>query len=333
MNCIPFGSTAAGAMVDQIVLDNGEINVCVLTLGATLQDLRLGSVGPSLTLGSDTLEDYEASGALHYFGAICGPVANRIRDARTTLNGRELTFEPNGAGGHVLHGGAAGLHHKIWQVDAVSDTRVELSTTAVDGEGGFPGNRRWQAIFELGEGAVLTLTLRAHTDAPTLMNLANHSYWNLGREATFHGHQLQIDADRYLPADDDAIATGAIHDVDGDRMDFRQPRALTEADQLDTNFCLSENRAALRKVGSLTGPGGICMEIDTTEPGLQIYDCRHLAAEGVTGHDGRRYGPRGGLAIEAQYWPDAPSHPAFPSIRLDPGQPWEQVTRFRFSQT
>ncbi|SDI32968.1 aldose epimerase family protein [Aliiruegeria lutimaris] len=327
----PFGSLKDGRPVERITLENDAIRASIITLGATLQDLRMAGCDRPLTLGSNTVTDYEDGGDLHYFGAIVGPVANRIYKARTVFDGRELQFDANGLGGHVLHGGAAGLHHKLWQVEEATQTRVLLSATAEDGEGGFPGNRRFEAEFVL-EGAGLTLKLRAETDAPTLMNLANHSYWNLGDKDDFHGHQLQIDADTYLPCDDTDIATGEIRDVAGTEMDFRIARALTSDDVIDNNFCLSEQRVPLRQVGSLTGPDGVRLGIETTEPGLQIYDTRHLPAEGVPGHDGKVYRPRAGVAIEAQFWPDAPTHPTFPAIRMEPGEAWEQTTRFTFSQ-
>lgn len=326
-----FGTTSDGQAVEKITLDNGTLRASILTFGATLQDVRLGGLDRPLTLGSNLLADYEDGGALHYFGAIVGPVANRIHHARCDFDGRELRFDANGLGGHVLHGGNAGIHLKVWTVEAASDTRLLLSCTATDGEGGFPANRRYEAEFSL-ESAALTLKLRAETDAPTLVNLANHSYWNLGETEDFHGHLLEVLAEHVLPCDDTDIATGEIRPVAGTALDFRKPRALTAEDAIDNNFCLATARRALTPAGSLTGPDGVRLGIETTEPGLQIYDTRHLAPEGSLGHGGRIYRPRAGVAIEAQFWPDAPTHAEFPSIRLEPGAAWEQVTRFTFSK-
>ncbi|MDV7143902.1 aldose epimerase family protein [Tropicimonas sp. TH_r6] len=328
----PFGSLKDGRPVERITLSNDQLSASILTLGATLQDLRLAGLERSLTLGSETVADYEPEGGLHYFGAIVGPVANRIYHARCEFDGKTLEFDANGLGGHVLHGGAAGLHHKLWTVEDATETRLLLSCEATDGEGGFPGNRRFEAEFLL-EGAALTLKLRAETDAPTLVNLANHSYWNLGAAEDFHGHVLQIDAEHFLPCDDTDIATGEVVPVDGTAMDFRAPRALTAEDAIDNNFCLSDTRRPLSAAGSLARPDGICLTVETTEPGLQIYDTRHISPEGTLGLDGRIYRPRAGVAIEAQFWPDAPNKPGFPPIRMEPGEDWEQVTRFSFSRS
>lgn len=324
-----FGITRDGQSVARITLDNGALRISVLTYGATLQDVRLPGLAHGLTLGSELLADYEDGGAFKFFGAIAGPVANRLAHGRAPLGEGTLALDTTGPGGHCLHGGPAGLHRKVWQVDAAGDARLLLSTLSADGEGGFPGNRRFEAEFTL-DGPTLTLGLRAETDAPTLVNLANHSYWNLSGGTDFHGHLLQVHADAYLPVDNVALVTGEIRPVDGTPFDFRRPRALTARDALDNNFCLARARGPLRPAARLSAPGGAALELETTEPGLQVYDARHMAPDGVPGQDGRRHGPRCGLALEAQFWPDAPNHPDFPAIRLDPGQGWEQVTRFRF---
>ncbi len=327
-----FGHLKDGRPVERITLANEQMCASILTLGATLQDLRLAGLDRPLTLGSEKIEDYEPEGGLHYFGCIVGPVANRIYHARCPFEGETLEFEPNGFGGHVLHGGAAGIHHKLWTVEEATGTRLLLSCEAADGEGGFPGNRRFEAEFLL-DGAALVLKLRARTDAPTLVNLANHSYWNLGATEDFHGHVLQVDAESYLPCDETSIATGEIRPVAGTMMDFRTPRALTAEDDIDNNFCLSQARRPLSPAGSLTGPDGVRLAVETTEPGFQVYDTRHLPPEGIPGLDGRLYRPRAGVAIEAQFWPDAPNKPDFPQIRLEPGKDWEQVTRFTFTRS
>ncbi|SNT34655.1 aldose epimerase family protein [Tropicimonas sediminicola] len=331
MTRAPFGSTRSGTPVERITLNNGAMRASVLTYGATLQSLYLDGLDRSLTLGSPDLAGY-ASGAFGYFGTIVGPVANRIGGATTRFRGRRLDFEPNDAGVNHLHGGSTGLGGKVWQVEAATDTRLLLSCTAADGEGGLPGNRRFEAEFTLGDGLDLTLALRATSDAATLANLCNHSYWNLSGNPTFDGHTLQVAARAYLPTDATALPTGEVRPVDGTPLDFRAARVLSPADVFDTNLCLAEARRTLAPAATLTAPDGLAMTLETTEPGLQLYDARHMPVSGAEGLDGRPCGPRCGIALEAQGWPDAPNKPGFPSIELEAGETSEQVTRFHFSR-
>lgn len=324
-----FGTTSAGEQVQAHVLQAGSLKVTVLTFGAVLQDVRLDAIAHSLTLGSPDLAAYE--GPFISFGSLMGPVANRITDARARLDGQDLTFERNFLTDHTLHSGACGVHHKVWSVEDAQDDCLVLSVEMPAGEGGFPGNRRLVATYKVSEPAVLDLTLEAQTEAPTLMNTVNHSYWNLDGGPTIDGHRLQVHADRYLPGNKDLFPTGEIAEVDGTRFDFTQMRQITRDDVLDNNYCLSTVREPLRPVLKLVGQTGVTLEIETTEPGLQIYDGKSIAPEGARGHDGKVYGARAGLAIEPQFWPDATSHPAFPSIRLDPGEDWVQRSRFTFS--
>jgi aldose 1-epimerase len=325
-----FGTTAGGTAVKRITLTHGDLTVSVLTFGAVLQDVRLSGVDHSLTLGSPELAAYE--GPFVSFGSVMGPVANRIRGAQATINGALHTFEANIPGGHTLHSGRAGIQHKVWDIAERSATSLTLTTTAADGDGGFPGNRTWHARYDLTAPATLTLTITADTDAPTLINTVNHSYWNLDGAAAHDGHTLQLLARKVLPVDHDFIPTGDIMDVTGTAFDFRTPRPLTPDDVMDNNYCLSDTRRDLAPAAILTGQSGIRLKMATTDPGLQVYDARHIGGEGFAGHDGKFYGPRAGLALEAQFWPNAPHEPGFPSIALAPGVPWKQVTEFAFDR-
>lgn len=312
-----FGITADGRAVDKITLSSGDLTVALLTWGAVVQSVRLAGVGHDLTLGSDRLPDYE--GAMCFHGAVLAPVANRIGHARAKIAGREYAFEANQAG-HCLHAGSTGAHLQVWEVVTADDSAATLALALPDGLGGFPGNRRVEARFSL-TGATLRLELRATTDAPTLWNATNHSYWALDGAAGFAGQGLQIAADRVLDTDADARPTGAILPVAGSAMDFRTPRALTPgAPPLDHNFCLSDAQAPLREVLHLQGRSGVSLRVATTEPGVQIYDARGASQ------------PYDGLAIETQFWPDAPSYPNFPSILLPPDETRVQVTEWRFSK-
>jgi aldose 1-epimerase len=313
-----FGTTADGRAVDKITLAAGDLTVCLLTWGAVVQSVRLAGVGHDLTLGSERLADYQ--GEMRYHGAILAPVANRIGQARAQIGGQEHRFEPN-QGAHCLHSGSTGAHQQIWQLITASDSAATLALDLPDGLGGFPGNRRIEARFSL-TGATLRLELHATTDAETLWNATNHSYWNLDGSPDFTGHSLQIAAEHWLPTDADARPTGEIAPVAGSAMDFRQPRKLTPgAPPLDHNFCLSGGQMPLREVLHLQGKSGVSLRLATTEPGVQIYDSRGAAR------------PYDGLAIETQVWPDAPSYPAFPQISLRPGETRMQITEWRFART
>lgn len=330
VKAVIFGATPDDRPVHKLSIGSDALSVSVLTLGAAIQDVRLADVGHSLTLGFPELGPY--LDPFYHAGTIMGPVANRIGQARAAIEGIDHRFDANFLGAHVLHSGTAATHLKIWKIEAHRSDTLELSICLPDGEGGFPGNRRLMARFAV-DGASLTLTLRAETDQPTLMNLANHSYWNLGPGSTTLGHTLFAAADHYLPSDPETlIPTGEVAPVDGTRFDFRRGRALTSGRDglLDLNLCLSQTRQPLRPVARLVGPTGAAMEMATTEPGLQVFDGHILGAASVVTADGRITEPYAALALEAQFWPDAPNHPAFPSIVLRPETDWTQVTEWRF---
>ncbi|WP_116086112.1 aldose epimerase family protein [Tropicimonas sp. IMCC34011] len=327
----PFGITKDGYGVERLTLQAGPVTAKILTLGGILQDVRLEGVPHSLTLGSEDLAAYDG-GPLAYFGAIAGPVANRLSGGRAEVAGREIELEPFAAGGHSLHSEPHGLHARIWSIEDFGANHVELVTWVGDGEDGLPGNRTFRALWSGSEDGTLTLTVTVETDAPTLMNIAQHSMWNLAGTDTIDGHLLSIAADRVLHIDSAVLPTGAALDVYGWHYDFREPKELGPDDRFDHNWCLSEAREPMREVATLEAPDGPKLTISTTEPGLQVYTADGYEAEGVTGLDGRSYGNRCGIALEPQFWPDAPNHDWFPSIRLDPGEPWTHVTQLSFTR-
>jgi len=320
----PFGRLSDGRAVHAISLAAGDLAVRVLTRGATLRDLRLRGHDRNLTVGDDDLALYEGpDGPLIYHGAIVAPVGNRIRGARAAIDGREHRLEAN-QGPHILHSASVGTQFKVWEVLEERADSVLLAVLMPDGEGGFPGNRRLTARFTILPPATLRLELVAATDAPTLMNPVNHSYWNLDGAPTWEGHSLRVAADAYLPVEADILPTGEVAPVEGTPYDLREGRALRPgAPMLDHNFCTAPARGPLREVLWLTGRSGVAMALATTEPGVQIYDGSQGARPGAVLHEA--------LAIEAQLWPDAPSNPAFPSILLRPGEARRQVTEWRFS--
>jgi len=316
-----FGQTADGRSVRRIRLRAGDLSVCLLTWGAVVQSVRLAGLAHDLTLGSDRLADYE--GEMRYHGAIMAPVANRIGGARAMVGGREHQFEAN-LGQHCLHSGSTGAHLQIWDLVAAQRARATLRLDLPDGLGGFPGNRRVEARFSLRPDR-LSLEIQAQSDAETLWNATNHSYWNLDGGSNFAGHRLQIMAEDWLPTDADDKPTGEIAPVQGSAMDFRAPRILSPGTPpLDHCFCLSRNATTLREVLHLEGASGLKLSVATTETGVQVYDARGARRPGRAAYEG--------IAIETQGWPDAPNQPGFPSIHMAAGLARPQITEWRFSR-
>lgn len=315
-----FGRTAAGAPVQAVTLAAGDLRATVLTYGAILQDVRLAGVGHGLTLGSDWLGDYE--GVMRYHGALIGPVANRIAGAQAVIGGRACRFEANEAG-NTLHSGHAGCHAQIWRIAEQAEDRLVLALDLADGDGGFPGNRWVRAVWQVAAPATLTLSIEVDSDAETLVNFTNHSYWTLDGGSTWAGHRLRVAAEQYLPVDAGLIPTGEIAPVAGTALDLRAGRVIAPGDPaMDTNFCLSSGAVALRDVLWLTGQSGVAMVLATTEPGVQVYDSARTSRPG--------HAPYEGLAFEPQGWPDAPNQPGFPSVALAAGGRRLQQMQWRF---
>lgn len=322
-NITAFGTTASGDPVEAITLRNGDLTAVILTWGAVLQDLRLAGVPYSLTHGSDLLSDYE--GDMRYHGSLIGPVVNRITGARAVIADEAYEFEHSAYGAVTLHCGSNGTHIKLWDIVAADASSVTLAIDLPHGEGGFPGNRQIAVRFWIDAPANLRMEVTGTTDANTILNFANHSYWNLDGTPCWNGHTLQIDAHDYLPATEIFTPTGEVAAVEGTAFDFRTPRVITVNNPaLDNCYCLGTERTALRDVVILTGSSGVQMTLATTEPGLQVYDGRNALRPGKSAYEG--------LAFEPEYWPDATNHAHFPQITLAEGDTYHQLTEWRFAK-
>lgn len=318
-----FGTTKDGQDVHQITISGGDLTVAILTLGATVQSVRLAGVPYNLSLGSEQFEDYAAS--MDYFGAIVGPIANRIGNSRVRLDGMMHELERNENGETHLHSGSDGVHRKNWKVLEQSADRVMLGLRLSDGAAGLPGNRDIRVTYQVSAPATLTMQIDGTTDATTCMNFASHIYWNLDGSETWEGHELRIAADHYLPIDARTCPTGEVVPVAGTQMDFRTSRKLVKgAPALDHNYCLSQEATDLRDVLWLTGASGLQMTLATTEPGMQIHDAAGSHRPGKPVYEG--------IVIEPQHWPDAPNNSGFPSIKVTPDKAYHQVTRWRFER-
>lgn len=317
----PFGTTVDGRAVDKVTISGHGLTVHILTYGAIVQGVFLDGVAYNLTLGSSRVADYE--GEMRYHGAIVGPVANRITGGKITVLGKTHQLTPNLEDGHTLHGGGFNTQSKIWKIDEQSENSAVLSLHMPDGEGGYPADRATRATFEVCAGPALRLTIATTSDAPSVVNMTNHSYWNLDGTDHTRDHTLRIDAAHYLPSDGATFPTGDVAPVDATPYDFRGGKTIDNGSPpLDTTFCVADDRRALTECAWLRGASGISMAVATTEPGIHIYDAA------ATHRPDRP--PCEGFAIEAQGWPDAPTHAHFPDISIGPDAPVTQVTEWRF---
>ena len=280
-----------------------------------------------------------------FFGAVAGRYANRIAKARFTLDGQTYTLAANDGVNH-LHGGKRGWDKVIWQSDPFNDRRgvgVVFSYTSADGEEGYPGRVKATVTYTLTDDNELKVDYAATTDKPTVINLTQHSYFNLngGKTADILDHELTINADRYTPVDAGLIPTGELAPVAGTPFDFRQPHKIGERiaakdEQIqrgrgyDHNFVLNRTGGGLERAAFVyDATSGRTLEVLTTEPGMQFYSGNFLDGT-IAGKGGVRYGQRAGFCLETQHFPDSPNQPAFPSAVLRPEQEYRSSTVFRF---
>ncbi len=313
---------ADGSTVQKVTITNGPSRAQLISYGATLTEFRLDGIPYSLALGSSDPESY--FGEMRYFGAIVGPVANRIAQGQALLDGQSLKLAVN-ENGNALHGGPEGISQKNWQVDELESDRVIFSVQTSDGESGLPGPLEIKVSYSIQNDGALKIEMSAESEKPTFCNPAFHGYWCLNNEG-LGGHKLTIHADHFLPTNEALIPTGEIQSVAGTPYDLRQSKALPAEISLDTNFCL--NGSGLREAARLE-TDELEMIVETDAPGLQVYDAARLDTTPVLGHSGNPYGGHAGIAMEPQVWPDAPNQPNFPSITLRPGERFSQKSFFR----
>lgn len=334
----PFGITADRREVDLWTLRAGRYTAQVLTYGGILRSFTVPAPdGPrDIVLGCETLAQYEAQDK--YLGALVGRVANRIGGAAFDLNGKTYALAVNN-GPNCLHGGIHGFNEAVWDAGEENGTLV-LTHVSPDGEEGFPGRLTAQVTYSLTADGVLTLDYLAASDADTLCNLTNHSYFNLLGHAhgSLEGQQIQVWADFITETDGDSTPTGVLLPVDDTPFDLRRPRdflaglamehpQLTLGNGYDHNFVLSRQPVSpLRLAARVTG-GGLCLECHTTQPGMQFYTANYL--DGTPGKDGAAYGPRSAFCLETQAWPDAIHHARFPAAVLPAGARYRHTTAYR----
>jgi len=340
---IPYGSVG-GKEVFQFILENkNNMTVKIINFGGIITSLlvpdKTGKID-DVVLGFNSLADYLSEHP--YFGALIGRFGNRIAKGRFVLNGKEYQLARNDGENH-LHGGNVGFDRVVWEAEEFRNAEgvgVELRYLAQDGEEGYPGNLNTTVRYLLNNQNELVINYLATTDQPTIINLTQHSYFNLKGEGCddILDHEIMINADHYTAVDDGLIPTGELKPVKNTPFDFTtwQPigariQQLTGTGGYDHNYVL--NRAGTEPTLAASvreSISGRVMTVYTTEPGMQFYTGNSLDGT-LTGKRGVKYGKHSGFCLETQHFPDSPNHPEFPSTVLNPGEVYRQTTIYRFT--
>lgn len=339
-----FGTTPEGHEAFLYSLKGDAIEARITDYGGAITSIvvpdRHGKPG-DVVLGYETLPEYVKNP--RYLGALIGRFANRIAEGRFTLNDVTYQLAQNNGPNH-LHGGIRGFDKVVWQAsETVEDGNavLRLKYFSKDGEEYYPGNLDVEVTYTLTDNRELRIDYRAATDKTTIINLTNHSYFNLAGAGTILNHEINLNADAFTPIGPDLIPTGEIRDVDETPMDFRSRTAigaqidnayeqLSFAQGYDHNFVLNDFTGLLRQAAAVSEPvGGRILEVFTTQPGIQFYSGNFFDGT-ITGKGGVVYEKRSGFCLETQHFPDSPNHPHFPTTVLKPGDVFRQTTIFRF---
>jgi aldose 1-epimerase len=336
-----IGQTREGVEVHQFTLTNARgLRATIMTFGATLAAVetpdRRGH-RENITLFLDTLEDYLAGHPC--FGSICGRYANRIANARFTLDGAEHVLTANIPPNH-LHGGRVGFDKAVWMGEAVRGegfVGAAFTYVSAHGEEGYPGTLTATVVYTLSDENELKMEYTARTDKPTVVNLTNHAYWNLAgaQSGDALGNVLLLNADRYLPTSDALLPLGELRPVQGTPMDFTTPHPIgSRIGQVPGGYdhcyvLVKTPGERLSLAARVAEPkSGRLMEVYTTQPGVQLYTANFL--DGSLQGGGKPYGKHAGFCLETQHFPDSPNHPEFPSTVLRPGETYHEVTIHKF---
>ena len=339
-----------GKPVDMVTLKNNSgMEVQAISYGGIITSLkvpdRTGALG-DVVLGFDQPNQYYADPPPPYFGSIVGRYGNRIANGKFVLDSKPYPLAKNNGPNH-LHGGNKGFDKVLWTIatkETPEGSSAIFTRVSPDGEEGYPGNLTVHVTYTLTDKNELVVDYHATTDKPTVVNLTQHSYFNLSAEGSgdILGHQLMLNADRYTPVDDTLIPTGELVSVAGTPFDFRQPTAigarinqddpqLKNGKGYDHNWVLNRKGTGLEVAARLTDPkSGRTLEIKTTEPGIQFYSGNFLDGT-IKGKSGHVYALRNGLCLETQHFPDSPNKKNFPSTELRPGKQYDSRTVFAFS--
>jgi aldose 1-epimerase len=342
-----WGQTPQGQPVEIYTLANARgMEARIITYGGILVSLKVpdrrGKFA-DVVAGFDSLDGYVGQPPPPFFGALVGRYANRIANATFTLDGVRYTLDKND-GPNSLHGGFHGFDKVVWTAKPIGNNSLQLMYLSKNGEEGYPGNLSVTVIYTLTVNNELRIDYSATTDKDTVLNLTNHSYFNLAGQGVGDvlGHIVTINADRYTPVDKTLIPTGELRPVAGTPFDFRTPHAIGERinaddEQLkygrgyDHNFVLNRKGTSLELAARVVEPkSGRVLEVLTTQPGLQFYTGNQLDGS-IHGKGGAVYRQHAAFCMETQHFPDSPNHPKFPTTELKPGARYHEITVFKFS--
>lgn len=341
-----FGQLPDGQTADHYTLRNKNgIEVKITNYGGLITHLNTpdkSGVSGDVVLGYDSLGGYLKSSP--FFGALVGRYGNRIGKAKFTLDGKTYTLAANN-GPNSLHGGLKGFDKVIWKTEVLEgQNALKLTYVSKDGEEGFPGNLSTEVIYRLTDDNALEIEYTATTDKPTVVNLTNHSYFNLnGGKSDVLNHEISINADNFIPVDATLIPTGEVRPVKGTVFDFTKPVTIgagindPKDEQIklgggyDHCWVVNGSKDSLRLAATAYEPtSGRFMEVFTTEPAVQFYTGNFLKGD-ITGKNGVVYGKRSGFCFETEHYPDSPNQPSFPSVVLRPGETYKTKTVYKFS--
>ena len=340
-----FQAEVGGKKTDLYTLRNkNNMEVCVTNFGGRIVSVMVPDKDGKMqdvVLGFDSIQDYISKPS--DFGASIGRYANRINQGKFTLDSIEYQLPQNNYG-HCLHGGPKGFQYRVFDAVQLNPQEIELTYVAADGEEGFPGNITCKVLMKLTDDNAIDIRYEAETDKPTIVNMTNHSYFNLdGDAARNEAHLLTIDADYYTPVDSTFMTTGEIAPVKDTPMDFTTPKAvgkdinnydfvqLKNGNGYDHNWVLNTKGDISQVAARLTSPEtGITLEVYTNEPGIQVYTGNFLDGT-VSGKKGIVYNQRASVCLETQHYPDSPNKADWPSVVLEPGQTYNSECIFKFS--
>lgn len=340
-----FNTTVNGKEVSLYTLTNVKgVEACITNYGGRIVSLMVPDKNGEfrdVVLGHDSIANYVNIDG--NFGALIGRYGNRINHGRFSIDSIEYQLPQNNYR-HCLHGGPVGFHHSVWEATQLNDTTLSLSLFSLDGEAGFPGNVNVNVVYTLTGDNAIEIAYNAITDAPTILNLTNHSYFNLsGNPANdVLAETVWFDADGFTPIDSTFMTSGEILAVEGTPFDFTTPKTLGQdinADDIqllnghgyDHNMVLRQDRDINAPAASVTdNESGIKMDVFTTEPGIQFYVGNFLDGT-VKGKKGIAYPHRGAICLESQHYPDSPNKPQWPSVVVQPGDNYTSYCKYRFS--